>query len=103
LFIDDGVSKIDGLLIKLVASDTERSLLLDGDEDEPVDAGDALVPSGLDVVSELSAGLSERAWRRILSGLEVDDVVLADAIDAGFDLDAGPIGEVGDLGLDSIQ
>ena len=103
LLIDNRMSDIDGQLIKLVAGDTERCLLLDGDEDEAVDAGNALVPSGLDMVAELSAGLCERAWRRILSGLEVDDVVLADAIDAGFDLNAGPIGEVADLGLDAIQ
>jgi hypothetical protein len=38
-----------------------------------------------------------------LGCLEVDDVILADPIDTGFDLDAGPLGEVGDLSLDSIQ
>ena len=59
LLVDNGVTKIDGLLIKLVAADPVGGFLLDCDKDEPVDAGDPLVPSGLNVVPELSARLGE--------------------------------------------
>jgi len=55
------------------------------------------------MVAELSARLSESRRAGVLGGLEVDDVVLADTIKTSFDLDTGPLGEVGDLSLDSIQ
>ncbi len=103
MFVDDGVSEIDGLLIKLVASNAEWCLLFDGDEDEPVDAGDALVPSGLDMVAELRDGLGERRWRCVLGGLEVDDVIVSDAIESGFDLDAHPVVEPRGLWLDAVE
>ena len=103
MFLDDRDSEINGLLIKLIAADPKGCFLLGCDEDEAVDAGDPHVPSGLDKVAELSAGLGERRGRRILSGLEVDDVVLADTIDASFDFDAGPLCEVRDFCLNAIQ
>ncbi len=53
LSIDDLVAEVDGLLIKLVAGDAEGRLLLCCDEYEAADAGDALIPSGLDMVAEL--------------------------------------------------
>ena len=59
LLVDNGVTKIDGLLIKLVTADSVGCFLLDCDEDEPVNASDPLVPSGLNVVPELSARLGE--------------------------------------------
>jgi hypothetical protein len=59
LLVDNGVTKIDGLLVEFVAADSVGCFLLDCDEDEPVDAGDALIPSGLNVVAELSARLGK--------------------------------------------
>ena len=103
MFLDDRDSEINGLLIKLIAADPVGCFLLGCDEDEAIDAGDPHVPSGLDEVAELSARLSERRGRRILGGLEVDDVVLPDTIDAGFDFDTTPLSEVRYLGLDAIQ
>ncbi len=103
MFIDDGVSKIDGLLIKLVAGDAEGRLLLCCDEYEAADAGDALIPSGLDMVAELRDGLGKRRWRCVLGGLEVDDVIVSNAIESGFDLDAVPVVEPRGLWLDAVD
>jgi len=103
LLVDNGVTKIDGLLVEFVATDSVGCFLLDCDEDEPVDAGDALIPSRLDMIAKLSATLSERRGAGVLGCLEVDDVVLADPIETSFDLDTGPLSEIADLSLDSIQ
>ncbi len=103
LLINDGVTDIDGQLIEFVASDSVRSLLLDCDEHEPVDTGDALIPSGLNVVPELSDGLCEGVGRCVLGGLEVNDVITTHTIDAGFDLHTVPVVEIRDLGLDAIE
>ena len=81
MFLDDRDSEINGLLIKLIAADPEGCFLLGCDEDEAIDAGDPHVPSGLDEVAELGARLSKRRGRRILGGLEVDDVVRTNTID----------------------